>query len=77
MITRQVAQLCLHDVPLSVILQTGSEILIDDFDPEAHAQRTLAQKSEAAKDHAARMLRQTKVSFCMCLAVLPHACSFM
>ncbi len=42
-------------------VQNGAEILVDDFDPEAHAQQTLAQKAEDARHHAARMLRQTKV----------------
>jgi len=42
-------------------VQSGAEILVDDFDPEAHAQQTLAQKAEDARHHAARMLRQTKV----------------
>ena len=46
---------------LSSVLQSGVEILVDDFDPEAHAQHTLAQKAEDARHHAARMLRQTKV----------------
>ena len=44
------------------LLQSGAEILVDDFDPEAHAQQSLAQKAEDAKHHAARMLRQTKVT---------------
>ncbi len=49
------------------MLQSGAEILVDDFDPEAHAQQTLAQKAEEAKHHAARMLRQTKVhALCTC-----------
>ncbi len=42
-------------------VQNGAEILVDDFDPEARAQQTLAQKAENARHHAARMLRQTKV----------------
>lgn len=42
-------------------VQNGAEILVDDFDPEAHAQQTLAQKAEDARHHAARMLRQSKV----------------
>lgn len=41
-------------------IENGAEILVDDFDPEAHAQQTLAQKAEDARHHAARMLRQTK-----------------
>ena len=43
------------------VLQSGAEILVDDFDPEAHAQETLQQKAEEASNHAARMLQQTKV----------------
>lgn len=47
------------------VLQSGAEILVDDFDPEAHAQQTLVQKAEEARNHAACMLRQTKVCLCM------------
>lgn len=49
---------------MRVVLQNGAEILVDDFDPEAHAQQTLVQKAEEARNHAARMLRQTKVCHC-------------
>ena len=42
-------------------MQNGAEILVDEFDPEAQARHSLAQKAEDAKHHAARMLRQTKV----------------
>ncbi|DBB11985.1 hypothetical protein WJX82_006869 [Trebouxia sp. C0006] len=41
-------------------IENGAEILVDDFDPEAHAKQTLVQKAEDARHHAARMLRQTK-----------------
>ena len=44
------------------LLQSGAEILVDDFDPEAHAQQSVAQKAADAKHHAARMLHQTKVT---------------
>ena len=46
------------------VLQSGAEILVDDFDPEAHAKQTLEQKAEEARNHAARMLQQTKVCLC-------------
>ena len=46
-------------------LQNGAEILVDDFDPEAHAQQTLAQKAAEAKNHAACMLNQAKVRLCI------------
>ena len=46
-------------------MQNGAEILVDDFDPEAHAQQTLAQKAAEAKNHAARMLHQAKVCLCI------------
>lgn len=48
-------------------LQNEAEILVDDFDPEAHAQQTLVQKAEDTRNHAARMLLQTKVRPCMVL----------
>lgn len=41
--------------------QAGAEILIDDFDPEVQAQKTLRQKAADAEGHAARMLQQKKV----------------
>ena len=47
-------------IPINDV-QNGTEILVDDFDPEAHAKQTLVQKAEDARHHAARMLRQTKV----------------